>query len=162
MVLASLLPFGVLPSWMYHAQSPPPSHQFNPDLPGITWVDTVFPFFIFSMGAAFPLALSRRIANGRSNAQMIWPIIKRGFALLGFAIYNYHMTPSKMVFKSQNMAWVLGLVGFFLMFPMWGRLPWKLDKFKSNILKYGSWVLAACIISVLKYFQKQYNPPCTG
>lgn len=159
MVLASLLPFGVLPSWMYHAQSPPPSHQFNPDLPGITWVDTVFPFFIFSMGAAFPLALSRRIANGRSNAQMIWPIIKRGFALLGFAIYNYHMTPSKMVFKSQNVAWVLGLVGFFLMFPMWGRLPWKLDKFKSNILKYGSWVLAACIISVLKYNNGQGFSP---
>ena len=43
MVLSGVIPYKVLPSWMYHAQIPPPSHQFNPDLPGLTWVDLVFP-----------------------------------------------------------------------------------------------------------------------
>ena len=45
MLFASSIPFGVLPSWMYHAQEPPPANIFNPKLPGITWVDLVFPFF---------------------------------------------------------------------------------------------------------------------
>jgi predicted acyltransferase len=36
---------------------PPPDHKFNPAIPGITWVDLVFPFFLFSMGVAIPLAL---------------------------------------------------------------------------------------------------------
>lgn len=38
---------GILPPWMFHAQVPPPNHQFNPNLPGITWVDLVFPFLFF-------------------------------------------------------------------------------------------------------------------
>ena len=50
MVLAGAMAFGVLPSWMYHAQTPPPTHEFNLDLPGITWVDLVFPFFLFAHG----------------------------------------------------------------------------------------------------------------
>ena len=43
-----------LPAWMFHAQVPPPEFRFDPTVPGITWVDLVFPFFLFSMGAAFP------------------------------------------------------------------------------------------------------------
>ena len=63
MFLSGLLPFysNTLPNWMYHAQVPPPLHKFNPNLPGLTWVDLVFPFFIFSMGSAIPLALTKRI-----------------------------------------------------------------------------------------------------
>ena len=62
MLLSSEMPFGAnsLPAWMYHAQVPPPEHQFIPN-PGITWVDLVFPFFLFSMGAAFPLAMRKRL-----------------------------------------------------------------------------------------------------
>ncbi|MBP1593213.1 MAG: hypothetical protein H6Q12_231, partial [Bacteroidetes bacterium] len=47
MVLSGAIVFGILPGWMYHAQEQPPTHVFNPDLPGITWVDLVFPFFLF-------------------------------------------------------------------------------------------------------------------
>ena len=28
-----------LPAWMFHAQTPPPTYAFNPEVPGITWVD---------------------------------------------------------------------------------------------------------------------------
>ena len=37
-----------LPGWMFHAQLPPPDYKFSPEVPGITWVDLVFPFFLFS------------------------------------------------------------------------------------------------------------------
>jgi len=48
MVLSSSIAFGILPPWMYHAQTPPPSHVFKPEVAGISWVDLVFPFFLFS------------------------------------------------------------------------------------------------------------------
>src|SRR5271154_609810 len=77
MLLSGQMPFGehVLPSWMYHAQEPPPTFQWNGSLPGISWVDLVFPFFLFSMGAAFPLALSKRMENGTSNFKLLWFVL---------------------------------------------------------------------------------------
>ena len=62
MVLSGSIAFGdVLPAWMYHAQVPPPDHKFVPTHAGITWVDLVFPFFLFAMGTAIPLALQKNI-----------------------------------------------------------------------------------------------------
>ena len=45
MVLSGTIARKTLPAWMYHAQLPPPDHIFNNKLPGLTWVDLVFPFF---------------------------------------------------------------------------------------------------------------------
>ena len=61
MVFSSRIPFGVLPEWMYHAQVPPPKHIFDGTIPGISWGDLVFPYFLFAMGAAIPLALHSRM-----------------------------------------------------------------------------------------------------
>ncbi len=57
---------GVLPAFMFHAQSPPPKHEWVENLPGITWVDLVFPLFLFAMGAAIPLIYAKR--NGLEKA----------------------------------------------------------------------------------------------
>ena len=57
MVLSATIVHGVLPGWMHHAQVPPPDHIFNPDLPGLTWVDMVFPAFLFALGAALPCSV---------------------------------------------------------------------------------------------------------
>src|ERR1700743_2880898 len=83
MLLSGQLPFGAndLPSWMYHAQEPPPAHEWIGTLSGIAWVDLVFPFFLFSMGAAFPFALSRRMSDGRSVWRAALFILERGFLL---------------------------------------------------------------------------------
>ena len=39
-----------LPAWLFHAQLPPPSFVFDASVAGITWVDLVFPFFLFFDG----------------------------------------------------------------------------------------------------------------
>ncbi|MDI6782693.1 MAG: DUF5009 domain-containing protein [bacterium] len=81
MILSGLIPWSGLPAWMYHCQVPPPDHKFNPNLPGITWVDLVFPFFMFSMGAAIPLALTRRLEKGEPFWRIIGHILWRGLVL---------------------------------------------------------------------------------
>lgn len=75
-----------LPAWMFHAQTPPPTYAFNPDVPGITWVDLVFPFFLFSMGAAFPLAMRKRLEGGMSRWKVAGSLIKRWFILTAFGL----------------------------------------------------------------------------
>lgn len=75
-----------LPAWMFHAQTPPPTYAFNPDVPGITWVDLVFPFFLFAMGAAFPLAMRKRVEKGGTVSGMIPALVKRWFILTIFAL----------------------------------------------------------------------------
>ena len=76
-----------LPAWLFHAQVPPPSFRFDPSVPGITWVELVFPFFLFSMGAAFPLALRKRLeARGESVALILTVVVRRWALLALFAI----------------------------------------------------------------------------
>ena len=76
-----------LPAWLFHAQVPPPSFRFDPSVPGITWVDLVFPFFLFSMGAAFPLALRKRLEQRGESVALILTVVVRRWALLAlFAV----------------------------------------------------------------------------
>lgn len=75
-----------LPAWMFHAQTPPPTYAFNPDVPGITWVDLVFPFFLFTMGAAFPLAMRIRLENGTGRWAVTGSLFRRWLTLTIFAI----------------------------------------------------------------------------
>ena len=75
-----------LPAWMFHGQTPPPTYAFNPDVPGITWVDLVFPFFLFTMGAAFPLAMRKKLESGVSRWEITGSLFRRWLTLTIFAI----------------------------------------------------------------------------
>ncbi|MBL8518620.1 MAG: DUF5009 domain-containing protein [Betaproteobacteria bacterium] len=123
MVMSGRIPFGVLPDWMYHAQLPPPKHVFTPTLPGITWVDLVFPFFLFALGAAIPLALRPRLASGASWVAISGGIAKRGLLLVFFAVYVMHIRPTNMAASPGLAEWALSLAGFLLLFPMLATLP---------------------------------------
>ena len=90
MVLSGSIAFGgVLPGWMYHAQVPPPTHVFDPTCPGITWVDLVFPFFLFSMGAAFPLVLHQPLSSP-TFFNLLRTAFRRFGLLLFFALFSQH------------------------------------------------------------------------
>jgi predicted acyltransferase len=123
MLLSGQIPFGVLPGWMYHAQEPPPLHNFIPTLPGITWVDLVFPFFLFSMGAAIPLANSKKIEQGYSTVKILGAMILRGLILVGFAIFVQQIRPYTLNPHPDAATWLIALLGFFLLFPAIGRFP---------------------------------------
>ena len=75
-----------LPAWMFHAQTPPPTYGFNPEVAGITWVDLVFPFYLFAMGAAFPFALRKRMERGESKLSIVGGLVKRWLILTVFAL----------------------------------------------------------------------------
>ncbi|MFZ5515599.1 MAG: DUF5009 domain-containing protein [Candidatus Zhuqueibacterota bacterium] len=151
MVLSGVIPYGVLPPWMYHAQIPPPDHRFNPQLPGLTWVDLVFPMFLFALGAAIPFALSRRREQGDSAGKIMGSIVQRGFLLGFFAIFLRHVRPHVLQANPQPRHWLIALAGFALMFPIFARLPGGWPRWKRGAIRSLGWLVAVLMIALLRY-----------
>ena len=116
MVLSSSIAFGILPAWMYHAQEPPPTHAFIPTLPGISWVDLVFPFFLFSMGAAIPLALNKKIKEGTSFLPVLFTAARRYLLLVFFALFTVHARSAIINSNPYPIHYLLSIAAFVLLF----------------------------------------------
>lgn len=117
MVLSGSIAYGdILPAWMFHAQVPPPFHKFNPLIPGITWVDLVFPFFLFSMGAAMPLALKKHLDANASFLVVIKIALKRFLLLTFFALFVNHMKAWAIEENPTTIEHLLSIAAFLLLF----------------------------------------------
>ena len=71
-----------VPPWMEHIR---PS-----DSDGMTFVDVVFPAFLFIVGISIPFAIGRRLERGERPAKVWGHILARTFGLLviGFFMVN--------------------------------------------------------------------------
>ncbi len=147
MVLSGSIAFGgILPAWMYHAQVPPPAHVFKPDLPGITWVDLVFPFFLFSMGAAIPLSMKKRTDGNESSWMILFHLIQRYVMLLLFALFTLHAR-AWVIAKDPGVSdYLLSVAGFFLLFIIYTN--WKVF---LNV-RWAIMIRVAGILIVLIFF----------
>ena len=117
MVLSGAIAYGnVLPAWMFHAQVPPPMHKFDPSIPGITWVDLVFPFFLFSMGAAIPLSLKKQLEAKKGFLIVLWIAFKRFLLLAFFALFTQHMKAWVIADQPSAADHLLSMLAFVLLF----------------------------------------------
>jgi predicted acyltransferase len=151
MVLSSSIAFGILPAWMYHAQEPPPSHAFIPTHPGISWVDLVFPFFLFSMGAAIPLALHNKIKNGISFSAVFFIAAKRFVLLTFFALFTLHARAGIMSSSPQVFHYLLSIAAFVLIFFQFCNPFGPAFKKTGIVLQVLAFLLAIIIMYVLPY-----------
>jgi predicted acyltransferase len=148
MILSGSIAFGgMLPAWMYHAQVPPPLHKFNPDIPGITWVDWVFPFFLFSMGAAIPIALSLKLKKN-SVFSVILETVKRYFLLVFFAIFIFHSRAWVMNSSPTDLENLLSIGCFVLLFFIFSNTNFESVKISTTRKILG---LALAIIFLVSY-----------
>ncbi len=159
MVFSGTIPFdNSLPAWMYHAQVPPPNYKFNPNLAGLTWVDLVFPCFLFALGAAIPLALSRRLDKGESLSKIILGIGKRSFLLFSFAIITEHFRPFEINPQPGSYTWKLALLGYFFLFLMYVQLPKHISKKLQRLVTFLGWTGGILFLTRLKYLQDLKYP----
>ena len=160
MILSGVVPGG-LPAWMYHAQTPPPARIFDGTIPGITWVDLVFPFFLFSMGAAIPLALVRRIERGASKLSLVGTACKRLFLLFVFAKLCAHFRPwvlnpklwSGIPTPEKLITFVYAFLGFILMFAIFVRLPRKIKPATGWIIRAVGWIGFCSVFRLFQIFR---------
>lgn len=111
-----------LPWWTYHI---PPGAQ------GLTYVDVVFPAFLFIVGMAVPLAIEKRKREGDSLTRILYHIIIRSLSLvaIGLLIMNGRDMDPETTGISYP-AWNVGMfVGVIL---LWNRYPQT--EGKRNIL----------------------------
>jgi len=136
---------------MYHAQEPPPHFEWIGTLPGISWVDLVFPFFLFAMGAAFPLSLSRRMENKTPTWKLLVFILERGFLLGFFALFVQAIRPYTMSNHPTTATWFIALLGFFIFFPILTRLPEAWPGFVKICIRASGWVAAIIFCVFVRY-----------
>jgi heparan-alpha-glucosaminide N-acetyltransferase len=102
-----------LPWWTYHMP-----REAN----GMTYVDMVFPAFLFLVGMSIPLAIQRRIARGDSPAKVWTHIIVRsvGLLVLGLFISNAPQIDGE---KTGISAVAWALLGFAAIVLVWNVAP---------------------------------------
>lgn len=139
MVLSAQMYLSSLPAWMSHAQVPP-GRGFSPDIYGITWVDLVFPFFLFAMGAAFPFSIGTKLSKGGSKLKICWDAFIRGVQLVFFAIFFHHMMPHITSKPITTSSCLLAILAFALMFVMFMHI--EIPKLKgTKYASLGSWTI---------------------
>lgn len=154
MVLCGTIINWVLPAWNSHAQMP--HTGFDPSIYGITWVDLVFPFFLFAMGAAIPFSTASRLEKGHSPARLVWDGVWRGLKLAFFAIFIQNMYPWVLAAGSPATPgdYAMTLVAFFMLFPLFMRLPGK----HSRLLTWGIPVVGIVLACFMMWKAQTSHP----
>ncbi|HEU5174757.1 MAG TPA: DUF5009 domain-containing protein [Gemmatimonadaceae bacterium] len=134
----------VFPLWMYHRQFPPP-FELAP-VAGIAWRDLTYVAFLFTMSAALPLTLSRRIDKGDTEIAIIGGAVRRFLLLLVFALLIGHSNTYFTGYtQTARAVAVAGFVVMALVFtrpkPVWNQGLWK-------ALNLVGWGLAAAFLAL--------------
>lgn len=102
-------------SWLVHAS-----------WEGLVPADMIFPGFLFCVGFALPLSLSRRIGSGASSLQMAQHFVTRGLALVAIGIllnllqtFDWKTVRLPGILQAIATCWLLA--GGFLLFTNRGR-----------------------------------------
>lgn len=151
MVFSALIPYGVLPSWMYHIQNPPPTHIFDKSISGISWVDLVFPIFIFCMGVAIPLSGRKKIetaGNKSITTGYVKDTLERFFMLWLFSYLYVFLDFSTAQGLWPQLFTILGFMSLFSLYYIYGRHISR----KNQLLYKLSGLVATILLIILGHF----------
>jgi heparan-alpha-glucosaminide N-acetyltransferase len=129
-----------LPWWTYHMPS---------NVNGMTYVDVVFPAFLFIVGMAIPLAIKRRVEKGDSPLQLWKHILLRslGLVVLGLLLANAGKLDPAWVGISGEAWGCLGLVAAIL---LWNVYPREKRQTFYRLLKYGGLALLVILFALFR------------
>lgn len=158
MVLSATVVAGILPEWMYHAQTPPPTHAYQPEISGLTWVDLVFPFFLFAMGAALPFSIGSRVERGERWWKIGLDVALRWLQLAFFAIFIQHFYPYVLSAPQDLRSWGLAVAAFALLFPMFMRFE-KVPAWGRVAIKLMAYAVAVAMLHTTTYaYDRVFSP----
>ncbi|MBZ4033215.1 DUF5009 domain-containing protein [Flavobacterium sp. 17A] len=125
-----------VPQWMKHMPA---------DADAMTFVDLVFPAFLFIVGMSIPFAFNARLLKGDS-AKTIWiHTLKRAVALIIIGVFmvnaEYGFDSAKMIIKP--VFW--GLLAYFVPILIWNKYPKDVSVWLKNILQYGGMLVLVAL-----------------
>lgn len=138
------------PQWMFHRQEPWGA-ETPLDVAGISWRDLAYASFLFTMAAALPLTMSRKIEKGELEIGIVMAAVRRWGLLVFYAIMIGHSNTYFLGYTQT--ARVLSIVGFALMAMVFTRRRADWDEGKYQIVNRAGWVLAIAflLLSPLTY-----------
>ena len=127
-----------VPQWMRHMPA---------DADAMTFVDVVFPAFLFIVGMSIPFAFNARLIKGDS-AKTIWThTLKRALALIIIGVFmvnaEYGYDASKMIIAPAF--W--GLLAYSMPIPIWNKYSKNFPVWLKYMLQYGG-----MLVLVVLYF----------
>lgn len=143
MTLGFSIQTGMFPDWMYHRQTP-----VGPvvDVAGISWRDIAYGAFLFTMAAAMPITLSRRMAKGDTELAIIGSALQRGFMLFAFALMIGHANTFFTGYTQTGR--VIAIVGFAVMFMMFVRRRSDWNEQQFGIVRRAGWIAAILFLAL--------------
>lgn len=142
MILCAAVNWGSgLPAWMFHCQTPPPDFVFRPEVRGLTWVDLVFPVFIFSMGAAIPVSLGKKLSKGVSMLPLSIGAFRRALVLILFSLV---LGAADAASGGTAGEWAVSV----LRSGLWLALFAALVRTERRWINYAGWGLVAVLVLV--------------
>lgn len=113
-----------LPWWNYHMPA---------EADAMTYVDMVFPAFLFIVGMSIPLAIDRRISKGDTPSRLWRHVIARSLSLvvLGLALANADLVDAKLTGVSENVWGSLFLAGAILFWNIYPLTPKRRSVFQG-------------------------------
>jgi predicted acyltransferase len=138
------------PLWMFHRQEPWGA-EVPLDVAGISWRDLAYASFLFTMAAALPLTMSRRIQKGELEIGIMMAAVRRWAMLMFYALMIGHANTYFLGYTQT--ARVLSIVGFALMAMVFTRRRSDWDERKFQIVNRAGWALAIAflVLSPLTY-----------
>lgn len=117
-----------VPQWMKHMPA---------DADAMTFVDVVFPAFLFIVGMSIPFAFNARLIKGDSPKTIWTHTLKRALALIIIGVFmvnaEYGYDASKMLVSPAF--W--GLLAYAMPIPIWNKYSKDFPVWLKNILQYG-------------------------
>lgn len=144
------------PAWMYHRQMPPPSFAVV-EVAGISWRDLAYGAFLFTMAAALPLTLSRRIAKGETEFATIFAALKRYGMLIVFALIVGHSSGYFIGYTQTARA--IALAGFAVLALLFTRRREDWSPAAFAWIRGAGWALAiAFLLATPPLYGKIFDP----
>lgn len=130
-----------LPWWTYHMPA---------QVDGMTYVDMVFPAFLFIVGMAIPLSIDARLRKNESIGQLWAHVVLRTISLLvlGLILANAHLGSGELIGIRPNLWALLALVGAIL---FWNVYP-RSERFGTlfRVLKFGGLILMLAMLVIFR------------
>src|SRR3954466_5038791 len=133
------------PLWMFHRQEPWGA-ETPLDAAGISWRDLAYASFLFTMAAALPLTMSRRIEKGELEIGIVMAAVRRWALLFFYALMIGHSNTFFLGYTQT--ARMLSIVGFVLMAMVFTRRRSDWDERKYKTVNRAGWVLAIAFLAL--------------
>ena len=123
----------VVPDWMSHYSDRHPTGS------GMTFVDLVFPGFLFIVGMSIPFALGGRLARGEAIWRIVLHVLVRTLSLLALGIMMVNESPDTHV-MGWSAIWWTALMYFSAILAFCGITPPSRSELAENTKRQWQWI----------------------